>query len=196
MEGDANGARRSIDLETPTGRAETAGNVPLIELNTNLSIKIHRVGQKYMRNLKYKKPQSSPFPRPRCPISNQDHLVYYLVLFRPFVSSDGLAIIRDVVYPEPAIEAHVSVGGIRPNRTSTSRSQEFGTVRHDTHPPPPKHIQIPFMRRQLSVTVTMTWSGGGNYDVWGWRTMAMAVGDHLHFPISASSTVVALQGVH
>jgi hypothetical protein len=32
--------------------------------------------------------------------------------------------------------------------------------------------------------------------VWGWRTMTMTVGDHLHLPISTSSTVVALQGVH
>ena len=67
MEEDANGARRSIDLETPTGRAGTAENVPLIGLNTNLSIKIHRVGQKYMRNLKIQETTVKPLPTAQVP---------------------------------------------------------------------------------------------------------------------------------
>jgi hypothetical protein len=66
----------------------------------------------------------NPLPRSRGPFANQVHLVYDLVVFRSFVSSNGLAVIRDIEDPEPAIEADLSITGIRA-RVNVSRFWTF-----------------------------------------------------------------------
>ena len=73
-----------------------------------------------------KKPLSSPLPRPRGTITDKGHLVQDLVVFSSFVGSNGLAVIRDVEDPEPAIEAEFSVTGIGPNKMDLSRLEVLG----------------------------------------------------------------------
>ena len=61
-------------------------------------------------------------------------------MFSSFVGSNGLAVIRDVEDPEPAIEAEFSVTGIGPNKMDLSRLEVLGNqTQHvpstaETHP--------------------------------------------------------------
>ena len=75
-------------------------------------------------------------------------------MFSSLVGSNGLAVIRDVEDPEPPIEPEFPIIGIRPDKMDSSRLGRFWAMRHNTYPPPPKHIQTPSTSRQFSVTET------------------------------------------
>lgn len=127
----------------------------------------------------------------RAPPSD-DHLVHDLVVLRALVRPDRLAVVRDVVYAEPAVEADLAVARVRSARHHRSIPDILRCERWMKHVPAPAETEPHALHASAVLGDCITGQIGRARAIAWKRTMAVPVRDDFHFSRASAGSVVAL----
>lgn len=143
--------------------------------------------------------------------AGQNHLVQNNILFCALVCANRLAKVWDVEYSESSVESDESRSDMRELTKNNdeltlpghiqSKTWKLQVSKRDraptqdiTYPPPPKHNQTPFTRRQFSVTIPPISSGASTGHFAKSLTMGMSVSNSFDFRKIPSWAMLTLHG--